>query len=191
MPHSSCEESCNHHHLPPQYPFSGNYPGTDAITNPVNFLRYPANAGQLSRATFSGVRVVMVLSGTSFSAVLPIVSSVSAVASLPMYLINHFTHAIINYTEQQGSLRSYADVAETQQQDKNHRHHHLPKPIQALFHLPDSGYRYMAEKFTPQNPQNLAKLKTCLFYGNFALSTTITTLGVVALVGGLRSNFFM
>ncbi len=43
----------------------------------------------------------------------------------------------------------------------------------------------MAEKFTPQNPQNLAKLKTCLFYGNLAISTTITALGVVALVGGV------
>ena len=104
-----------------------------------------------------------------------------------MYLINHFTHAIINYTEQQGSLRSYADVNKQQQQNENHHHHHhhLPKPIQALFHLPDSGYRYMAEKLTPQNPQNLAKLKTCLFYGNLAISTTITALGVVALVGGV------
>ncbi len=102
MLHSSCEESCNHHHLPPQYPFSGNYPGTDAITNPVNALRYPANAGQLSRATFSGARTIMVFSGSGFYATLPIASSVSAVASLPIFLINHFTNSVINYTEQQG-----------------------------------------------------------------------------------------
>lgn len=114
MLHSSCEESCNHHHLPPQYPFSGNYPGTDAITNPVNALRYPANAGQLSRATFSGARTIMVFSGSGFYATLPIFSGISAVASLPIFLINHFTNSVINYTEQQGSLRSYADVAKTQ-----------------------------------------------------------------------------
>ncbi len=188
MPHSSCEESYNHHHLPPQYPFLGGiYPGTDAITNPVNALRYPANAGQLSRAIFSGARTIMVFSGSGFSAALPIVSGISAVASLPIFLINHLTHSVINYTEQQGVLRCYADVNKQQQQNENHHHHHhhLPKPIQALFHLPDSGYRYMAEKLTPQNPQNLAKLKTCLFYGNLAISTTITALGVVALVGGV------
>ncbi len=184
MPHSSYTESCNHHHFSPRHPFLGNYPGTDAITNPVNVLRYPANAMQLLRAISSGVRAVMVFSGT---AALPIVSGISAVASLPIFLINNLTNSVINYTEQQGVLPTYADVAKTQQQDENHHHHHrhLPKPIQALFHSLDSGYRYMAEKFTPQNPQNLAKLKTCLFYGNLALSATITALGVVALVGGV------
>ena len=191
MPRSSCEESCNHHHFPRQYQWLLGClkltPGTDAITNPVNAFRYPANAVQLFRAIFSGARTIMVFSGSVFSPALPIVSGISAVASLPTFLINNLTHSVINYTEQQGVLRCYADVNKQQQPNENHHHHHyhLPKPIQALFHLSDSGYRYMAEKLTPQNPQNLAKLKTCLFYGNLALSTTITALGVVALVGGV------
>ena len=181
-------DTCNHHHFPQQNQWLLGClkltPGTDKIGDPRNLLRYPANLTQASRVVFSGVRgLEAVAPAVSLS---PIVSFGSAVAALPMFLVNHLIHSANNYTEQQGVLKSYANETNTDSKESAHKHHHhLPRPIQALFHLPDSGYRYLAERVAPQDPQTLAKLKTCLFYGNLALTTTITALGVVALVAGV------
>ena len=180
-------DTCNHHHFPQQNQWLLGClkltPRTDKIGDPRNLLRYPANLTQASRVIFSGVRGLEAIApAVSLS---PIVSFGSAVVALPMFLVNHLIHSANNYTEQQGVLKSYQNETNTDSKKSTHKHHHhLPQFIQTLFHLPDSGYRYLAERVAPQNPQTLAKLKTCLFYGNLALTTTITALGVVALVAG-------
>ena len=177
---TSCSHN-NHFHFPRIHTFFGAAAGTDKMSDIRNLARYPTNCFQLSRIITSQIRGLEYISA-SINFLPPVISSISAVFSLPMFGVSNLIHAVNNLVEQNGVLLSYKEPPKP---DTDHHHHHnLPKVLQALFHLPDSAYRYLEERVAPQDPKKLAKLKTCLFYTNLALTTSVTSLGVVVLVGG-------
>ena len=181
--HHGCNHN-NHFHFPRIHTFFGAAAGTDKMSDIRNLARYPTNCFQLSRIITSQIRGLEYISA-SINFLPPVISSISAVFSLPMFGVSNLIHAVNNLVEQNGVLLSYKKPQNPDTDHHHHHHHHnLPKVLQALFHLPDSAYRYLEERVAPQDPKKLAKLKTCLFYTNLALTTSVTSLGVVVLVGG-------